>query len=170
MSAWETFIRRLAIASLYRAAEREKDMGMKITDEMAGVRVRKLEWDKYDDAFGVCCKYMVYQTGDGWNCVKYPSGDSPYRLAEGVSEHKARAAAQADYEACIMAALEGVEASIPQAHLAGREAAIRKAGQVVIDDLIDRGGWCIASDDDLADYMTRIVDACVRAALATEGK
>lgn len=58
----------------------------------------------------------------------------------------------------------------PETHVAGREVAIRKAGQVVIDDLIDRGGWCIASNDDLADYMTRIVDACVRAALAnTEG-
>lgn len=55
----------------------------------------------------------------------------------------------------------------PSTHVAGPEAAIRKAGQVVIDDLIDRGGWCIASNDDLADYMTRIVDACVRAALAT---
>ena len=57
----------------------------------------------------------------------------------------------------------------PDQHLVGREAAMRKAGQVVIDDLIDRGGWCIASDDDLADYMTRIVDACVRAA-TTEGQ
>ncbi len=47
-----------------------------------------------------------------------------------------------------------------------KEATIRKAGQIVIDDLIDRGGWCIASNDDLADYMTRIVDACVRAALS----
>lgn len=48
--------------------------------------------------------------------------------------------------------------------LVGSEKAIRKAGQVAIDDLIERGSFQSASDDDLADYMMRIVDACVRAA------
>ena len=40
---------------------------------------------------------------------------------------------------------------------------IRKAGQVAIDALIERGGFENASNDDLADYMSRIVDACVSA-------
>lgn len=46
-----------------------------------------------------------------------------------------------------------------------RESAIRKAGQVAIDHLIDTCLTFEASGDDLADYLTRIVDACVRAAL-----
>lgn len=45
------------------------------------------------------------------------------------------------------------------------ERRIRKAGQVAIDDLIDRIDGTHPGNDDLADYMTRIVDACVRAAL-----
>lgn len=49
------------------------------------------------------------------------------------------------------------------------EALIRKAGQVAIDGIID--SWSdratLPQDDDLADYLTRIVDACVRAALST---
>ena len=49
------------------------------------------------------------------------------------------------------------------------EDAIRKAGQVAVDALIDRGGFATASDDELADYLTRIVDACVRAALSRKG-
>jgi hypothetical protein len=60
----------------------------------------------------------------------------------------------------------------PESHLRGTEAAIRKAGQVAIDELVD--GWSdtlvLPGSDDLADYLTRIVDACVRAALTTEGQ
>jgi hypothetical protein len=47
-----------------------------------------------------------------------------------------------------------------------KEAAIRKAGQVAIDDLIDRAICDVGSDDEIADYLTRIVDACVSAALS----
>lgn len=74
--------------------------------ETAAVKVNQLEWNKYDEAIGFDCKYMVYQTGENWNCVKYPNGDSHYRLAEGVSEDNARATAQADYEARILSAIE----------------------------------------------------------------
>ncbi|OWV62533.1 hypothetical protein ATY75_11950 [Rhizobium sp. N122] len=51
-------------------------------------------------------------------------------------------------------------------HERGVEAAIRKAGQVAIDHLIDTCVTYEATNDDLADYLTRIVDACVRAALS----
>ncbi len=33
-----------------------------------------------------------------------------------------------------------------------------------MEDFIDRGGWRVVRDADLADLMTRIVGACVRAA------
>lgn len=46
-----------------------------------------------------------------------------------------------------------------------KEADIRKAGQVAIDRLIETAITYEATADDLADYLTRIVDACVRAAL-----
>ncbi|WP_331373827.1 hypothetical protein [Sinorhizobium chiapasense] len=51
-----------------------------------------------------------------------------------------------------------------------REAAIRKAGQVAIDGIID--GWSdrisMPDNNELADYLTRIVDACARAALSAK--
>jgi hypothetical protein len=65
---------------------------------------------------------------------------------------------------------ELLDGPAPQDHLRGKEAAIRKAGQVAIGHLIDTGLTFEASGDDLADYLTRIVDACVRAALAAEGQ
>lgn len=46
------------------------------------------------------------------------------------------------------------------------ERQIRKAGQVAIDELIERMDGKHPGDDDLADYLTRIVDACARAALS----
>ncbi|MDX1219076.1 hypothetical protein GOL99_26760 [Sinorhizobium medicae] len=54
----------------------------------------------------------------------------------------------------------------PQTHRVGLEAAIRKAGQVSIDHLVDTSRIDEAGPNDLADYLTRIVDACVAAALA----
>lgn len=53
------------------------------------VKVKPLEWSKYGEAAGFDCRYNVYETGYGWNCVKYPHGDSHYRIAEGVSEEAA---------------------------------------------------------------------------------
>lgn len=85
------------------------------------------------------------------------------KLREALRFSASRSVMSAEDERRILSALEE---PAPSQHVAGPEAAIRKAGQVVIDDLIDRGGWCIASNDDLADFMTRIVDACVRAALS----
>lgn len=58
-----------------------------------------------------------------------------------------------------------LRADAAEARVKVLERDIRKAGQVAIDELIDRGGFSEASDDDLSDYLTRIVDACVRAAL-----
>ena len=50
------------------------------------------------------------------------------------------------------------------------EARIRKAGQVAINHLIDTTRISEAGPDDMADYLTRIVDACVSAALAPQVK
>lgn len=70
------------------------------------VTVKPLQWSKHDEAVGFDCRYTVYKSGDGWNCVKYPHGQSHFRLAEGVPEQKARDAAYDDYSAQVLAVLE----------------------------------------------------------------
>ncbi|AXV15076.1 hypothetical protein CYG48_04805 [Neorhizobium sp. SOG26] len=56
-----------------------------------------------------------------------------------------------------------------QSHVRGTEAAIRSAGLKARDELLERMADGGTVDNDLADYMNRIIDACVRAALASEG-
>jgi len=74
-----------------------------------GVEVKPLEWTRHGEAVGFDCRYTVYEAMDGWNCVKYPHGDSHYRLAESVTEEAAKSAAQTDYTARIMSALATTE-------------------------------------------------------------
>ena len=73
------------------------------------ITVKPLEWTRHGEAVGFDCRYTVYEAMDGWNCVKYPHGDSHYRLAESVPEEAAKSAAQADYTARIMSALATTE-------------------------------------------------------------
>ncbi len=96
---------------------------------LAPVRVKKLEWelasgDHYAEGSGT--HYNIYETRpDFWNCVTVKPGN--VRLATNVSLEAAKAAAQADYEARIIAALEPaatcneslqVEPAAPEAQLA----------------------------------------------------
>jgi len=74
-----------------------------------GVDVKPLEWTRHGEAVGFDCRYTVYEAMDGWNCVKYPHGDSHYRLSESVTEEAAKSAAQADYTARIMSAIATTE-------------------------------------------------------------
>jgi hypothetical protein len=71
------------------------------------VKVKPLVFGKWGEAKGGGAKYSVYETGakGGWNSVCYPHEDQQYRLAEDVFRDEAEAAAQADYEARIYAAL-----------------------------------------------------------------
>ena len=63
--------------------------------------------------------------------------------------------------------LDAAISASPAQHLRGVEAAVRSAGIKARDELLERMADGGTVDNDLADYMTRIVDACVRAALAT---
>lgn len=94
---------------------------------MPAVRVKGLEWDRYGEAIGFDCKYCVYETGDGWNCVKYPNGRTYHRLADGVPEHAARAVAQADHEARVLSAIEPGGVGVDEDPNVTLRNAIRKA-------------------------------------------
>jgi hypothetical protein len=69
-------------------------------------KVRKLVWHN-GESKGGGAKYNMYEVRDGlFNCVVYPHEDTQYRIAEKVSDAKAIEAANADYEARILGALE----------------------------------------------------------------
>ena len=74
----------------------------------AQVRVKPLVWGKWGEAKGGGAKYSTYEFGNNglWNCVCYPHEAEQYRLARGVTLDAAKAAAQADYAARILAAIE----------------------------------------------------------------
>ena len=73
---------------------------------LAGI-VKPLTFGKWGEAFGGGAKYSVYDTRPGeWNCVCYPHEGEQYRIAEGVTRAEAEAAAQADYTARILAAID----------------------------------------------------------------
>jgi len=73
----------------------------------AAPRVKPLVWDRMDEARGGMAKYIAYETTpNDWNCVCYPHDAAQCRLAEKVTKEAAKAAAQADYTARILAALE----------------------------------------------------------------
>jgi len=74
----------------------------------AQVKVKPLVWGKWGEAKGGGAKYSTYESGNNglWNCVCYPHEAEQYRLAHGVTIEAAKAAAQADYEARILAAIE----------------------------------------------------------------
>lgn len=72
--------------------------------------VKALEWEKHGEAKGCGAKYAVYGTSHGWNAVCYPFEEPHFRLAEGMSEASAQAAAQSDYDRRVRACLVGGEA------------------------------------------------------------
>ena len=93
---------------------------------LPGVGVKKLEWelvsgDHYAEGAGI--HYNIYETGpDWWNCVTVKPGN--VRLATNVCLDAAKAAAQADYEARILSALEpsaARELALEEAFKAGAE-------------------------------------------------
>lgn len=81
--------------------------------KMVGVGVKPLEWTKYGEAKGAYAKYTVYESGGStWNAVCYPYEESHYRLAEGVSEAEAKAAACAHHSTAILSALTNTKPSL----------------------------------------------------------
>ena len=51
--------------------------------------VKPLVFDKYGNAQGVGCSYMMYEVLNGWNAVIYPVDSAHYQLATKVSEKEA---------------------------------------------------------------------------------
>ena len=72
MSAWQTFLRRLAIASLYRAAEREKDME-KEEKMLPVVRVRALKWSAEPNGDFIAVSAV------GWYHIGYAFNEGGFR-------------------------------------------------------------------------------------------
>lgn len=79
------------------------------------VGVRPLVWDRYGNAQGYGCKYMIYEVGTGWNAVLYPSDAANYQIATGVPEVEAVAACGNDHRARLLAALDLTPAPDAQA-------------------------------------------------------
>ncbi len=102
-----------------------------------GVGVKKLEWelvsgDHYAEGAGT--HYNIYQTKpDLWNSVTVRPGN--VRLATNVDLEAAKAAAQADYEARILSALEpsaARELALEEGYRQGIEAAAQKAAEMLV--------------------------------------
>ena len=71
-------------------------------------KVKPLAWDRYGNAQGYGCKYMVYETRMGWNAVLYPQDAAHFQIATDAPEAEALAACSSDHAARILAALEPV--------------------------------------------------------------
>lgn len=97
----------------------------------------------------------------GWGFRNYPD---QYPSGGGIEE--AKAAAQADYSARILSALDSAPAPQP-VKVKSQSNDIRSAGLKARDRLIERLAGTGSIDNDLADHLESIVDACVNAELAT---
>ena len=101
--------------------EREEAKEIMKTLETAGeVEIKPLEWNKYGEAMGCEAKYCVYETGNGWNCVKYRFSGGMSRLADDAPRDAAYAAAQADQNAAVLSLLVSPPAPSPEREEAKR--------------------------------------------------
>ena len=69
------------------------------------ISVRPLEFDRYGNATGYGCKYLIYEVLDGWNAVIYPDDASHYQAASRVPLDEALAVLNADHSGRILAAI-----------------------------------------------------------------
>ncbi|MBM7328755.1 hypothetical protein JS562_37690 [Agrobacterium sp. S2] len=105
---------------------------------LPGVGVKKLEWelvsgDHYAEGAGI--HYNIYETGpDWWNCVTVKPGN--VRLATNVCLDAAKAAAQADYEARILSALEPSAARELALEEGDLNARLKAKGMYSIDEMM----------------------------------
>lgn len=149
---------------------------------MSGVKVKPLEWEYPTDATNGChvarCAFGTYSAVNeqGWYVTldEHPWGQGFEWTAPDMrmTFEDAKAAAQADYEARILAALAPSDAEPPHpdsSSEAVREAAIRNAARPIIDELAERFSESEGTVDDYADYMNRIPDAVVAALKSING-
>lgn len=120
------------------------------------VGVRPLVWDRYGNAQGYGCKYMIYEVGTGWNAVLYPSDAANYQIATGVPEVEAVAACDNDHRARLLAALDLTPAPDAQAVREAAEVIERNGAEVtaaamllhIADTLRTRGKAVLTTEGD----------------------
>lgn len=131
------------------------------------VAVKALEWHKQaiSHGYGLFIRLARTSIGD-YQISNGAAGKYEVYFNKGPisaaydSEPEAKAAAQSDYEARIRSALSAQV----QAVEVDRSTDIRKAGLKARDELLECMFDASTVDNDLAEYMERIIDACVRAA------
>lgn len=148
--------------------------GIVITDEMKRAAViAHLEWEHHKDHWAKVVEAvlaLVPHPPEGGKEMGEPVAwlvkDALYRDKVFLDRQKAQVCAEQREMMSDIVPL--YTSSIPARDTAGAEGAIRKAGQVAIDKLIDdrlSEFKSMPSPDDLRDYLEQIVDACVSAAL-----